>query len=206
MRLFGKYVLPEDPEFETNVLAVLTTWIGETFLRDVNHVYEFGCGPAHNLVALAELFPEKCYHGLDWAVASQDIIKAIAESHKINIVGHRFDMFSPDKSFRIEPNSAVLTIGGMEQLGQGFEEFLQYLLNESPGICIHIEPIYELYDQSILFDYLAAKYSEKRGYLQGYLTRLKELEELGRIKILHVKKNIGSLYHDGWTTIVWRLC
>lgn len=206
MRLSGNYVLPEDSDFETNFLAVLMTWIGRTFLRDVDHVYEFGCGPAQNLVAFAKLFPEKCYYGLDWAVASQDIIKAIAESHSINIVGHRFDMFSPDEGWRIEAKSAVITIGGMEQLGLEFEEFLQYLLKQCPQICIHTEPIYELYDQSCLFDYLAAKYSEKREYLRGYLTRLKGLEEAGQIKILHVKKNLGSLYHDGWTTVVWKPC
>lgn len=206
MRLFGKYVLPEDSGFEMNVLAVLLAWIGKTFLRGVDHVYEFGCGPAHNLVALAEMYPEKSYHGLDWAAASQQIIEAIAKFNGINIDSRRFDMFSPDRSCKLELNSAVVTVGAMEQLGQNFDPFLQYLLNGAPAICIHVEPIYELYDQSNLLDYLAARYSEKRGYLRGYLTALKSLEEAGCIKLLHVQKNLGSQYHDGWTTVAWTGC
>jgi hypothetical protein len=206
MRLFGQYVLPEDSEFEMKVLAVLIAWLGKTFLREVDHVYEFGCGPAHNLVALAEMSPQKSYHGLDWTAPSQQIIETIAEFNGINIDSCRFDMFSPDWSYKLERNSAVVTIGAMEQLGQRFDPFLQYLLKEAPAICVHVEPIYELYDQSNLLDYLAARYSEKRGYLQGYWTALKGLEEAGRIKLLHVQKNLGSQFHDGWTTVAWTGC
>lgn len=206
MRLAGNYVLPEDPNFESNFLAVLISWIGKTFLNDVDHIYEFGCGPAHNLVALAKLFPQKQYYGLDWAQTSQEIIIKIVTSSKIKISGHHFDMFTPDYTFQLKSNSAVFTNGALEQLGTHHEQFFQYLLKMSPKICIHVEPIYELYNQENLIDYLAAKYSDKRGYLNGYFTHLKKLEETGTIKLLHVQKNLGSMYHDGWTTVVWEIC
>jgi hypothetical protein len=202
MRLFGQYVLPTDPWFESNVLAVLRMWIAGTFLRQVEHVYEFGCGPAHNLAAIAELYPAKMYHGLDWAPASQHIIQALANTRGVRIDGARFDMFCPDEGYRIEANSAVLTFGAMEQLGTDYEAFLEFLLRARPRICIHVEPIYELYDRGRLFDYLAARWSEKRGYLRGYLTRLKEMNG-SILQIQKVQRNIGSLYHDGWTTVVW---
>ena len=205
MRLAGDYILPQDPNFETNFLAVLIAWIGKTFLKNVDHVYEFGCGPAHNLVALAKIFPKKHYYGLDWASASQEIISKIAQSSKINISGSHFDLFSPDYSYRLEPNSAAFTSGALEQVGIHHEQFLQYILKMSPRICVNIEPAYELYNQENLIDYLAAKYSEKRGYLNGYYTQLKKLESMGKIKILHVHKNLGSMYHEG-TTVVWEIC
>ena len=86
-------------------------------------------------------------------------------------------MFSPDYQLNIDESSAVFTIGALEQLGTNFEPFLQYLLEKQFRICINIETIYELYNQSSLFDYLAVRYLERRGYLQGYLVRLKQLEE-----------------------------
>lgn len=202
MRLFGQYVLPCDAWFERNVLSVLTVWIARTYLGQVDHIYEFGCGPAHNLVAFAGLHPAKDYHGLDWAPASQQIIEALSKTRSIRLSGRRFDMFFPDEQCIIKPNSAIVTFGAMEQLGLEYEPFLNFLLRASPRICINVEPIYELYDQDVLFDYLAARWSEKRGYLRGYLTRLKELDG-SVLRIRKIQKNIGSLYHDGWTTVVW---
>ena len=116
-RLEGSYILPADPEFETHFVDVLRTWLFKTFCVEAGHIYEFGCGLAHNLVALAQ---------------------------------------------------------------------------------------YELYDQNDLFDYVAAAYLRKRGYLQGFLPRLRELEREGVIEILQVQRTFGSLYHDGYSFVVWR--
>ena len=93
-------------------------------------------------------------------------------------------MFSPDESYGIEPNSAVMTVGGMEQLGHEFGAFLQYLLKESPEICVHIEPIYELYDQDTLSDYLAARYSDRVAELQKLLAEARKLDVTKRPKDL----------------------
>ena len=206
MRLHGEYVLPEDPDFETNIFAVLRAWLCETWLKDVDHVYEFGCGPAHNLAAFARIFPNKTYHGLDWARPSQEIINALAEAHHLPIDGSRFDLFAPDPTYTIAPRAAILTIGALEQVGANCEPFLQYCLNQSPQLCVHIEPLYELYDPDNLFDYLGARYHLKRGYLMAYLTHLRELEAAGKIQILYLKKHIGNLYQDSWNTVVFQPC
>ena len=204
LRLFHNFIIPEDPYFSLNILAIIRAWIGITFLKPFDHIYEIGCGPAHNLVAYSNMFPDKLFYGLDWSKSSQKIINAIHKSHGLNINGNHFEMFSPNDKINITSNSAVLTIGSMEQLGRKHGRFMQYLLDKSPGICIHLEPMYELYDQDNLFDYLAARYNEMRGYLVGYYPRLQELEKIGEIEILIVKKHIGNLYNDGWTTVAWK--
>jgi hypothetical protein len=64
--------------------------------------------------------------------------------------------------------------------------------------------MYELYNQETLFDWLGAQYLEKRGYLAGYLTALRRLEDQGRIEILKIQRTFGGLYHDGYSYVVWR--
>jgi hypothetical protein len=203
MRLRGAYVLPATETFELAMLGILRVWIGQTFLVDATHIYEFGCGPAHNLIALAQRYPHKELWGLDWAVASQEIIETLAVRHGFRMRGERFDMLAPRRDCRLAPEAAVLTMGALEQLGTAFQLFLEYLLDQRPRVCVHVEPIDELYDRAVLFDHLAARYAERRGYLSGFLTTLRALEQRGRLRIRHVKKNLGSLYHDGWTTLAW---
>ena len=204
MRLDGQYILPSDPRFEMNLVSVLRHWLFRRWFGPLANVYEFGCGTAHNLVALAQQFPDKRLHGLDWAHASQEIIRHIVERHGYNILGGRFDLLAPDRRYQLAPGSGVFTTGALEQLGSSFEPFLEYLLDASPAVCVHLETIYELYDQDEPFDSVAARYLEVRGYLRGYLTRLRELEGRGIVEILEARKTFGSLYHDSYGLLVWR--
>jgi len=204
VRLDGEYVRPVAGTFEANFVRVMQAWFSETFLRDAASVYEFGCGPGHNLVAFAQSHPQRSYTGLDWATASQQVLARVSSALNLDISGRRFDMLHPDTNFALAPDAGVVTFGALEQLGTSFGPFLQYLRAAKPAICVHLEPVHELYDRGSLFDFVAARYAEKRGYLQGYLTELRALEEAGEVEILHVKKHLGSLFHDGWVSLVWR--
>ena len=73
-----------------------------------------------------------------------------------------------------------------------------------PAICVNVEVPYETLDQDNLFDYVAARYIEKRGYLNGYVNRLRELESQGRIEILQVQQTFGPLFHNGYAFVAWR--
>lgn len=204
IRLNGNYILPTKQNFETYLVEVLRTYLFRKYFSDAPAVYEFGCGTGLNLVNLAKLFPEKKLYGLDWSAASCDIVNKIAITQNLNLTGILFDMYSPDYQLDIDKGSAVFTIGAMEKLGKNLESFLQFLLEKRPSICINIETIYELYDQSVLFDYVTAKYLERRGYLQGYLSRLRQLEVKGKIEMIKIQRTFGSLYHDGYSYIVWK--
>jgi hypothetical protein len=204
VRLEGEYIRPASGSFEADFVRVMQAWFATTFLRDVPRVYEFGCGPGHNLVAFAEIDRRRSYVGFDWATASQRILARVADALGLDVAGQRFDMLTPDPSIRLEPGSGVVTFGALEQLGTGFEPFLEYLRAARPAVCVHLEPIHELYDPESLFDWVAARYAERRGYLRGYLARIRALERGGRAEVLHLKKHLGSLYHDGWVSLVWR--
>lgn len=204
MRLRGAYVRPCDPYFERHFVAVLLAWLAHAHLREATAVYEFGCGPGHNLVDLARLLPHARFVGLDWATASQRIVGRFSELLGRDFTARRFDMFEPDPTLVIERSAAVISIGAMEQLGTRFGPFLDFLRTSDAALCVHVEPLHELYDTADPFDALAARYAEKRGYLRGFVPRLQELAAAGEIEIRHLKRHLGSQFHDGWGTVVWR--
>lgn len=82
---------------------------------------------------------------------------------------------------------------------------MQYLIAQKPKICVHLEPIVELYDDDNLIDWMAKQFHCKRRYLFGFYPRLQELEREGKIELLQVKRlEFGSLNHECFTLIVWR--
>jgi hypothetical protein len=204
LRLFGNYILPEDNYFEVSCLKVFQAWLSETYFKDKTHVYEFGCGPAHNLYALSKADPSKTYWGLDWTKASQNTIAKIVEATGWDIRAKNFDMFNPPQDFAVEPGSAIFSIGMMEQAGKNFGAFADYMMAQDASVFIHLEPIIELHDENILFDYLAIRYLRKRNYLDGYLNHLRNLEKDGKINIEESRVLMGCAFHNSWNLIVWR--
>jgi hypothetical protein len=69
---------------------------------------------------------------------------------------------------------------------------------------VHVEPIYELYEENSLFDYVAATYVRQRNWLRGFLPHLRQLEQQGKARLLLQNRTIGSMYHDGFCVVVWR--
>lgn len=204
IRLQGEYIRPDSDQFETSFVKILRHWMFKKWFHSVDHIYEFGCGTGHNLVDAAFLFPERSLYGTDWSPSSQAILRLLKEQYGFNIIGQEFDMLAPDDSLKLCPRSGVFTIGAMEQLGTDYQAFLTYLLKQRPDICVHVETLYELYDQQILFDYVAAKYLEKRQYLRGLLGTLKAFAREGRLQILATVRTFGSLYHDGYSMVIWK--
>jgi len=205
VRLHQAYVRADDPQFELNFFRALRLYLFQTYLADVDNIYEFGCGSGYNLIDLANLYPEKNIYGLDWSKSAVEIATLLGKNKKLPVQGYHFDFFEPDYSLEIPSNSAVLTMCALEQIGTRHEEVIQFILEKSPQICLNMEPIFELYDQDNLVDYMAAKYHSLRGYLSGYLPRLQELEQQGKLEILHTQRiYFGSLYHEGYSFVVWR--
>jgi hypothetical protein len=206
VRFNQQYIQPSDPTFELQFFIVFRQWLIKTYFTDISHIYEFGCGTGFNLVALAQLYPDKNLIGLDFVPPSVDLVNKIAYHYKYNLRGYLFDMISPDPSFSLEKNSAILTIGAVEQLASKFEAFVKYLMEQPVSLCVHVEPAIELYDENNLVDYLAIKFQGKRGYTKNLLPYLKSLEENKKVEILKVKRLFfGSLFMEGYNCIVWRI-
>lgn len=171
----------------------------------MDSIYEFGCGPASHLAFLATLFPDKKLYGFDWAKSSWEIISLLAHQHGWSILGDYFNFFDPNENLNFEPNSAVFTFGALEQVGPNHGPFLDFLLRKSPELCVNVEGLHELYEQDNLLDYLALKYHKRRNYLYGYLTRLRELEKEGKIKIVKVHRQLfGNLFDYSHSYVIWK--
>lgn len=205
IRLDGQHVIPLDNDFELNYPTAFLSWIFSKYLREADSIYEFGCGTGFNLILLAQIFPEKKLYGLDWIPASKKIIDLVAKKLGYPMKSRAFNMLKPDYSFRITKNSAIITVHSIEQLGKNFKPFVNFVIKSSPTIIIDVNQLTELYDPNILLDYLALKYEHKRGYLNGYLTYLRQLESQGKIKIIKThRSHLGTLYHDGFSYVIWQ--
>ncbi len=204
VRLFEDYAIPHDPHFELYFREVLRYWLAEMFLNYANPIYEFGCGTASNLIALAQQYPEKRLYGLDWVTPPIEIMRLLNIHHGFQIEGQIFNMLTPDEKIRVESGGGIFMMGAMEQLGEHFQSFLLYLL-EQRSIVVQIDPFIELYDEKNTFDHPAIQFEQKRKYLSGYLSHLKYLSRCGTIEILSTKRvRFGSMFHDGYSFVVWR--
>lgn len=205
VRLNQEYVMPQDSRFELNWYRVFTYWLFQKYFEKVDAIYEFGCGSGINIAILAQMFPDKKLVGLDWAVASKKVLDNLAKAHGWNVEGRVFDFFKPGGGLKLLENSAVLTVGALEQTGLRYRAFLDYLLKTSPSICVNIEPICEWYDENNAVDYLAIMFHRRRGYWEGFPTLLKELEDDGKVEILKMKRSyFGSLFIEGYSQSIWK--
>jgi hypothetical protein len=200
-----RMIRPLIPYFDYKIHCIVVDWVIQTFLHDVKTIFEFGCGPAYHLLRARTYNPAARMFGLDWTTASQEIIKQIsAVGIEKNIEGRNFNFFAPDYSMEVPPKSGFLTVAALEQIGSRFEEFLQFVLKKKPSICVHLEPIDELLDQSNLIDHLSTLYFRKRDYLAGFLPKLRKLQDEGKIKILKEQRTYtGSFFIEGHSLIVW---
>lgn len=175
-------------------LSMLRRELFEKYLDGITEVSEFGCGLGHNLVPLLDT--GRRVRGFDWAESAVRHVRAIG------IEAHVFDMLKPNAKVKV--SGAVITVHALEQLGRRWERFLLFLLEQTPKICIHIEPIAELYDESPR-DQERLAYHRKRGYLVGFLPEIKKMEKHCMAEILEVRKSpFGGKDHDAYSVIVWR--
>lgn len=205
-RLNQTFVKGVSPNYERNIFYVVVDYVFDKYLREFENIYEFGCGTGQNLLKAREVNPSANLYGLDWAKSSQKIIEKMISINLVkNIKGINFDLFKPDKKIKILDNSAVYTLGSLEQVGHDYKAFISYLLKNKPAICINIEPIAEVLDANKLIDNLAIKYFRKRNYLNGYLDYLKKLEKQNKITITEIKRTyIGSMFAECYSVIVWK--
>lgn len=174
------------------------------YLSPYEHIYELGSGSCQNLLLLSELFPTKTLFGLDWTTASAEIAHYLSKARNKRIEGVIFDMTNPSPDFVIRPESAVITIHALEQIGRNHGKLISFLMDAKPGLVLHYEPIIEFYNDNNLLDYLAILYSKRRNYLYGFLTELQRLEGESKIEIIAAwRPYLGGIIHES-SVIIWR--
>lgn len=206
LRWNKKIIKPINKKFDYNIHCIIVDWVISKYLSNVNGIYEFGCGPAYHLLRARRLNSKALLVGLDWTTTSQSIISEIKNKGvDLNIEGYNFDFCNPNYNIDIIPNSGIITVAALEQIGNNFKEFINYLLVKKPEICIHLEPIDELMDRKNITDNLSVLYCRRRNYLNGFLPYLEQLEKEGKIKIINKQRTFsGSHYIEGHSLIVWK--
>ena len=204
LRWQGAYIEGVTDRFELAFLEIFRDWLFRTYLADASHLYEFGSGSAFNVAAYAKLYPQTSITALDWAPAAVTIANLLGEKHGMKIAGQRFDFFAPDSSFEFAPNSSVLTMCALEQVGDRFLPFLDFILAKRPQRVVHVEPMLELYDAELPHDALAIRYHRLRKYLSGLLPHLRALEKAATIRLLKVQRlKFGSRFHECFSVVTW---
>lgn len=205
VRWAGDLASPITPNFEYLILSVLVEWALETWMADASAIYEFGCGPGYHLLRARKLFPDKPLVGLDWTTASQNILREMVTRGLVsNLRGHRFNFFEPDEALDLKPGEGIYSVAALEQIGDQHERLLEFLCRKRPSVCVHIEPIDELLDETTLLGRLSNAYSRKRNYLQNFLPTLQEWERRGRVRIHAARRTwTGSLFIEGHSLVVW---
>jgi len=199
-------VRPLTERFDYKIHCLVVDWAIETWLSQVDTIMEFGCGPAYHLLRARRFNPTARLVGLDWVPTTQLIIKEVVKlGIETNIVGRHFNFYDPDNLVGMTNNTGVLTVAALEQVGDRFEVFLQWLIERRPAVCVHLEPIDELMDEDSLLDQLSVLYCRKRKYLRGFLPRLRELEAHGKVEIIEAKRTYsGSYFLEGHSLVVWK--
>jgi len=207
LRYQGDYIKCNSKTFEHDFYTIIRRSIFHKYLSEYGKIIEFGCGTGTNLFILGKILSKPHLIGCDWAVPSQKILEEINQHVDYEIRGVNFNMLTlqADEEIRFDENTAVITMHALEQLGNKFHNFLDYIVDRRPGICLHLEPIVELYDKNVLIDYLAIQYHIKRNYLKGFLPALEEKESQNKIEIITTNRfGIGNSYHEAYTLIVWK--
>lgn len=196
-RFQQKYIKSHDLNLEKKFHDELLKNIQQKYLTNIDCVVEFGCGTGHNLQKIRSRNANIKVFGSDWADSSQKILDTQ------NIPSWNFDMTVCDGGLDFpskiiqEKNVCFLTIGSMEQLGNKWHKFFEFMRDFKPKKSIHIEPIIELYDDSNPIDSLAIKYHKKRNYLHGFFDFISNQKELK----FYERTYFGNVYNEGFTVL-----
>jgi hypothetical protein len=204
LRYNRRLIVSDNSDIEYQLFTAARYLLFDRYLANWENIYEIGCGSCQNLFLLSEMFPQSNLCGFDWTKASTELAKHLYEHLGRPISAKRFDMLAPSPEIKLEPNSAIVTIHALEQIGTKHEQLISFLLKAKPAIVVHCEPIIEFYDETNLLDYLAFVYSKKRTYLDGFQTALQKLHDDGVIEILESRRpELGGVIHEA-SLIVWK--
>lgn len=206
LRMLGHYVRPQTDYFEYYLGLAVRRQVMQTYLSGCTKLVELGCGTGLNLLLAADLFPDAGLAGTDWVQPTLDILTAMGRSMGRPIGASLLDFLSGQgwDQVDIDADTDVMTFHALEQLGAQAMPAIEQILARRPRRCLHMEPLFDLYDRANPFDDIAARYHLARGYLMGLRPRLLAEAEAGRIRILADRRvQLGNLYHEAYSFIVW---
>lgn len=205
-RYLGKFIFPQNKNFEYNYFQLLRQYIFDTYLYKYNHIHEFGCGTGLNVLSASKNFPNKNIYATDFANNSIKIVKLISNLYNKNIIAKLFDIKKPDYKYVFHKGSVVCTFGSIEQVGSNYKNFLNFIIKKKPELVINMEPIIDKYKLTNYMDLLSYIFIKKRGYSSNYLVYLKGLEKENKIRILKIQRTFfGGMMMDSYNFVIWKI-
>ncbi len=205
-RFLKKFIIPKSKNFEYSLFELFREDLFQKYFTKYENIYEFGCGTGINLLALKKKFSNKSIFGSDFVKSSGKIIDLINKTFRYNIKFDLFDVKKPNRKYNVKPNSLVFTTGVIEQVGNDYKKFINFLLEKKPDLVINMEPFKEIYNLNNKMDLLSYFFIKKRGYAKNFLNYLKMLESKKKIKIIKIKRTyFGSVLMDSYNYVVWKI-
>lgn len=204
--LNNRLVIPQNRELNYDLAVLSACIIFSKHLSAYDTIYEFGCGSGLNIFILNKLFPDKKIIGLDWSENAVAIIETMKTQLSANISGQRFDLLAPDDSLDIVPKSALLTYTAMEQIGEDYKSFCDFIMRKSPACVVNWEPFTECCDEECYWSLLSHNYCMARSYLNGFYDYIISCKREGYVEILHDScPGVGGEYYQP-NLLTWKLC
>ncbi len=204
-RLNGKFI-KSSKSFEYDMIDIFRNWYFNKYFKNIENIYEFGAGSGHNLIRLMNIFPQKKVFASDFSSNSVALLKKISNHKNYNWECFHFDMKKVNKRTTLKNNSAIYTSGSIEQLSGNVDNFFNFIIKNKPNICIHIEPMPQLFKSNNPEDMLSIIALNKKKYSTNFLEKIYELKKQKKIKIIKLLKSpFGSQLIDGMNLIVWKL-
>jgi len=152
-------------------------------------VVELGCGYGYNLWRLWQRFPDKTYRGAELSDKARTLAgQLFNDNSHIKVTKFNFYDSAYKALEQIEDPFLLLTIHAIEQIpccSHVFKTLSQY--REKITSVFHFEPLYELYDESLL-GFMRRRYCEVNDYNRDLFSQLKENNE--DIEIMNLDLNI----------------
>jgi hypothetical protein len=205
IRLNGKY-------YESNFDHTHVIWrqsfvaaMYKKFLSNYSEIHEFGCGSGHNLLLFDQIGSgQQKLKGYDRSINAVKCLNEFGIERENRITGETFDMRTPI-AVHSSPDHACYTHGSIEQLGEDYHSFVDFLLSSKFGIFVHVEPLYEFYDPNSIEDFYAIAHHIKRGYPTSFLTYLRSLHNSKTISVISEERiGFGARHIDGYSLVVWK--
>ena len=197
--------LTETPYVDWEYQLITRQMLFYTHLRDIENICEFGSGSGANFYLINEILQDKNFILSDISVTSLKIIEELKRKLNRNNLTYSNIDIEQDIDLQLPDNTAVITTSVLEQIGDNYKNFINFILKEKPQIVINVEPIVELLDSKNGFDNVMNLYCEKRKYLAGYLTELEKLEKQKKIKIIMKKRTMVSGTFIENSVLIWKV-
>lgn len=174
-----------------------------------DNLAELGAGYGEILLRLARRYHKAFGHYLAGELTNNGLnaLQTLARHENIPVVSGHCDFYSLTKDGCLSgyPGGVIYTSYALMYVPMLAGGIVDFFCSMHPQVCIHFEPVYELYDEHSLHGLLCRRYVEMNDYNRNLLSVLRDHEEQGRIEIVEIEKNVfGDNVLLPISVIVWR--